>query len=197
MKKQRKKGFLNENYRLSWDYMKESSIYMLIVIFLLFFGAFLSLIYQPPEFVEAVRAFIESVLQETSGFGVSEMTIYILNNNLKNSFFAMSFGIILGIIPGFTALANGYVLGFVAEKSVLIGGPGILWRLIPHGIFEFPAIILALATGMKLGMFWFKNERKKELMRRLEGSLRVFLFVVLPLLIIAAIVEGILIILVS
>jgi uncharacterized membrane protein SpoIIM required for sporulation len=50
---------------------------------------------------------------------------------------------------------------------------------------------------MKLGMFWFKNERKKELMRRLEGSLRVFLFVVLPLLIIAAIVEGILIILVS
>ncbi len=195
--KKQKKGFLRENYSLSWNYVKESSVYVLIVIFLLVFGAFISLVYQPPEFIEAVKSFIESVLRETSGFGTFEMIIYILNNNLKNSFFAMFLGIIFGIVPGFTALANGYVLGFVAEKSILVGGPGILWRLVPHGIFEFPAIILALATGMKLGMFWFKSERKKELIRRLEGGLRVFLFIVLPLLIMAAIIEGFLIIWIS
>jgi len=39
----------------------------------------------------------------------------------------------------------------------------------------------------------FTAEKKKELVRRLEGSLRVFLFIILPLLVIAAIVEGFLI----
>lgn len=195
--KKERRGFLRENYSLSWSYIKESSAYILIVICLLLFGVFLSLIYQPPEFIEAVREFIETVLRETSGLGIIEMIIYILDNNLKNSFFAMFLGIFLGIIPVFTALANGYVLGFVAEKSVLLGGPLILLRLVPHGIFEFPAIILALAVGIKLGMFWFGHDKKKELIRRLEGSLRVFLFVVMPLLIIAAIIEGFLIIMIS
>lgn len=193
-KKEVKKGFLKENYTITWRYTKESHPYILIIIFLLFFGAFISLIYQPPEFIEAVKAFIDSVLNETQGFGVIEMIVYILNNNLKNSFFSMILGIIFGIIPIFTALANGYILGFVAEKSVAIDGPSVLLRLVPHGIFEFPAIILALATGTKLGMFWFGPEKKKELIRRLEGSLRVFLFLILPLLIIAAIIEGVLII---
>ncbi|HJX50295.1 MAG TPA: stage II sporulation protein M, partial [Candidatus Nanoarchaeia archaeon] len=69
----------------------------------------------------------------------------------------------------------------------------VLLRLLPHGIFEFPAIILALATGIRLGLFWFSDNKKKEFVKRVEGSLRVFLFVILPLLIIAAIIEGFLI----
>jgi len=192
-KKKRDDGFFRKHYSLSWSYIKECSTYILIIIFLLFFGAFVSFIWQPPEFVEAVKKFIESILNETAGFGVFDMIIYILNNNLKNSFFAMFFGIIFGIVPVFTALTNGYVLGFVAEKSVLAAGPLVLLRLFPHGIFEFPAIILSLAVGMKLGLFWFSSEKKKEFVRRLEGSLRIFLFVVMPLLIIAAIIEGTLI----
>ena len=140
---------------------------------------------------------MEKIITETSELSTAELSIYILNNNLKNSFFAMSSGIILGIVPALTALSNGYVLGFVSALGVSVAGPFILFRLVPHGIFEFPAIIIALGTGTKLGMFWFGKNKKQELLRRVEGSLRVFLFFILPLLVIAAIVEGILITLVS
>ncbi len=192
-KKIQKQGFFKENYSLSWKYIKESSVYILLVILLLFFGFFTALIYQPPQIVEAIKVFMESILRDTANFNVFEMMIYILDNNLKNSFFALSFGIIFGILPVFTALSNGYVLGFVSEKSVLVAGPLILLRLFPHGIFEFPAIILAMAMGVRLGLFWFSKDKKKEFVKRVEGSLRVFLFVVLPLLVIAAIIEGALI----
>src|SRR4030042_1884025 len=192
-KKKREEGFFRKHYSLSWKYIKESSVYILLMICLLLFGAFAALLYQPPLLVEAIKAFMESILNDTSNFNVFEMMVYILNNNLKNSFFAMIFGVIFGIMPIFTALSNGYVLGFVAEKSVLVAGPSVLLRLLPHGIFEFPAIILALATGIRLGLFWFSDNKKKEFVKRVEGSLRVFLFVILPLLIIAAIIEGFLI----
>ena len=38
---------------------------------------------------------------------------------------------------------NGYVIGFILEKSVLIDGLGVLWKLVPHGIFELPAIFIS------------------------------------------------------
>ncbi len=189
----KEEGFVKKNYSLSWKYIKESSTYILLVIFLLFFGVFTALIYQPPLLIESIKTFMESILRDTSNFNVFEMVVYILNNNLKNSFFSLFLGIFLGLVPIFTALSNGYVLGFVCEKSVLVAGPLVLLRLVPHGIFEFPAIILALAMGTRLGLFWFSSEKKKEFIKRVEGSLRVFLFVVLPLLIIAAIIEGLLI----
>ncbi len=193
----RKRGFLKENYSLSWNYIKESKNYILIIILLILFGAFTAMIYQPPELIELIKEKILFITQETEGLGPFGMIIYILNNNLRSSFFAMLFGIILGFMPVLSAITNGYFLGFVAGASVLEYGPIILWRLAPHGIFEFPAIILALATGTKLGMFLFKKEKKKELIRRLEGSMRVFLFIILPLFTIAAVIEGLLIILIT
>ena len=192
-KRVQKQGFFKKHYSLSWGYIKESAIYMLVVVFLLLFGIFVALIYQPPLLIEAIKTFMEGILRDTSNFNVFEMIIYILDNNLKNSFFAMFLGIFFGIAPVFTAFSNGYVLGFVSEKSVLVAGPLVLLRLMPHGIFEFPAIIIALAMGIKLGFFWFSDDKKKEFVKRVEGSLRVFLFVIVPLLIVAAVIEGFLI----
>lgn len=166
-----------------------------------YFSYFLALyyacsFYQPPEVIEMIKSFLQELLEKTQDLNAWQMIIFILNNNLKSSFFSMLLGFFLGIFPVLSAFTNGYVLGFVAEKSAILGGPGILLRLLPHGIFEFPAIILSLALGTKFGMFIFAEhgKRKKEFLRRLEQSLRVFLFVVLPLLIVAAIVEGILIV---
>ncbi|MEI6731787.1 MAG: stage II sporulation protein M, partial [archaeon] len=67
------------------------------------------------------------------------------------------------------------------------------WKIVPHGIFELPAIFVSLGLGIKLGAFVFGPERKKEFVRRALASLKVFVYVVLPLLIIAAIIEGMLI----
>ena len=143
--------------------------------------------------VDWIREFVKELLEETSGLNMWQMIVFILNNNLKSSFIAMLLGIFLGIFSVLTAFANGYVLGFIAEKSVKVEGFSVLLRLLPHGIFELPAVVLALALGTKLGFFWLARNKKKEFLKRLEQSLRVFLFIILPLLIIASIIEGILI----
>ena len=67
----------------------------------------------------------------------------------------------------------------------------ILWRLLPHGIFEIPAILISTSLGIRLGTD-FKNFKKN-----LKSAIRVFLLIIVPLLVIAGIIEGLFIGLVS
>lgn len=192
-KKIKKENFCKKHYSLSWQYIKECRNYIFFIVLVFLLAAVVALFYQPPIAVDWIREFIEDLLTRTAGLSRGQMIIFILDNNLKSSFIGLILGLAFGIFPVLIALANGYVLGFVAERSVQIEGLSVLLRLVPHGIFELPAVILALALGTKLGMFWFVRDKKKEFLRRLENALRVFLFVILPLLVIAAIIEGILV----
>jgi len=102
----------------------------------------------------------------------------------------MFFGIMLSIFPVLSALVNGYVLGFVASKVSAGSGFFVLWRLLPHGIFELPALFISLGLGLKLGTFVFQKKKLKTLREYLFETIRVFFFIIIPLLIIAAIIEG-------
>ena len=70
----------------------------------------------------------------------------------------MTFGVLLGIFPLMSVIANGYLLGFVVAASVRSQGILILWRLFPHGIFEIPALFLSLGLGLKMGTFIFQKK---------------------------------------
>ncbi len=197
--KNKKRNFWKEQYSLSWSYIKDLRNYILFILVVLLWSLILGLFYQPPEIVELIQKFLKDLLSRTEGLNIWQMILFILNNNLQTSFLSMLLGVFLGIFPVLTAFSNGYVLGFVAEMAINAEGITSLWRLFPHGIFEFPALILSLALGTKLGTFIFagKEKRKKEFIRRLKNSIGVFFLVVLPLLIIAAIIEGILIVVLS
>jgi len=186
-----KKEFFRSNYTQSWNYIKESKhfIYFIITLFVLFslIGSFLPV---PDAIAEQIFRFIEDLLQKTQGMSQGELTKFIFLNNLQGSFFGMVFGVVLGIFPIISIIANGYLLGFVASRSVQIGGVAILWKLFPHGIFEIPALIISLGLGLKLGFFIFQKNKIKSFKKYFWNSLRVFLFVIIPLLIVAAIIEG-------
>jgi stage II sporulation protein M len=115
---------------------------------------------------------------------------FIFFNNIQSSFIGMLFGIILGIFPVIAAVANGYLLGFVAETTAEEAGIFILWRIFPHGIFELPALFISLGLGLKIGTFIFKKNKLKTLAIYLLKSIKVFFYIVVPLLIIAALIEG-------
>ena len=190
----KKRGFLRENYKESLDYIRVSRnfIYSVIIVFLLFF--FIGFFIKAPGILEErILEFIKELLKKTAGMSQPELTSFIFFNNLQSSFIGMLFGIVLGIFPVLTTLANGYLLGFVAEKTVGKEGIFILWRLFPHGIFELPALFISLGLGLKLGTFIFKKNKLKVLGTYLLKSIKVFFFIVIPLLIIAAIIEGVLI----
>jgi stage II sporulation protein M len=190
-----RKDFFFENYKLSWKYIKESRnfIYFSIIIFLLF--ALIGFFVPVPESLRVkILEILKDIVKQTEGFNVFQMIQFIFVNNLKSSFFGIVFGIVFGIFPIISSLLNGYILGFVASLSVNAEGFIVLWKLFPHGIFELPAVFISLGMGLKFGTFIFEKKKKNALKSNLFNSMRVFLFVVIPLLIIAALIEGILII---
>jgi stage II sporulation protein M len=125
-----------------------------------------------------------------TGRSIPWMISFIFFNNLKASAFAIIFGIILGILPLLTVVVNGYLVGFVSREVVSVEGISAMWRLVPHGIFELPAIIFSIGLGLKIGMSIFS--KKRAIKYNFKESIRFFVFVVFPLLLIAAIIEGVL-----
>jgi stage II sporulation protein M len=192
--KKAKNHFLRENYKQSWNYIKESRnfIYIILIVFSLFFflGYF---IHVPENIVQLILEFIEELLRKTEGMSPVELISFIFFNNLQSSFFGMIFGIVFGIFSVISIVSNGYLLGFVSSRAAQSEGLLILLRLFPHGIFELPALIISMGLGLKIGTFIFQKKKIESLKNYLWNSLRVFLFVIIPLLFIAAIIEGILI----
>jgi len=191
----KKRGFnLKKEYKQSWKYIKESKnfIYISIGIFFAFF--ILAFFVSPTEeILNYIFTFIQELLEKTQGMSATELISFIFINNLKSSFFGMVFGIALGVFPILALIANGYLLGFVSSLTVVEYGILSLWRILPYGIFELPAIFISLGIGLKLGSFVFQKKKQKSFRDFLLNSLRVFLFIVVPLLIIAGIIEGTLI----
>jgi len=200
-KKVQKKSARKRNSRKSvrerrsmWEesvgYIKESRGYIYAIILMFVISAVIGFFWLTEiGFIEELLA--ELALQvETLGHGA--LIWFIFQNNLGSAFASMLFGIVLGVVPAFNALANGFILGYVFDRAAAVGGLGVIWYLVPHGIFELPAIFISLGLGVKMGTFIFakKGNRIKEFRRRFWSSLKVFLTVVLPLLIIAAIIEG-------
>ena len=116
-----------------------------------------------------------------------------LNNTIK-ALLVMVGGIALGILPVIFIFANGAAVGFVLYGS--IGSRGLLTALLailPHGIFELPAILLATSMGLLLGRSSIKKlfgGGETAIANELALALKFFGRIVVPLLFIAALVEA-------
>ena len=178
-----------KNYRASWKFIKESRRHILFVIALLAVSGIIGMFFQPALIIELIKKMIEELVAKTDGLNYFEMLWFIFQNNSGVALMSIVFGVFFGLFPLITTFFNGYVLGFVSGKAVELGGFSQILKLLPHGIFELPAIILALAFGLRLGMFIFADKPGPEFRYRLKNALRVLVFVIVPLLIFAAIIE--------
>lgn len=186
-----RKFSLKEHYVKSWSYIKESKNFIFLIIGFFVFSALIGFFVPASDLVTGkILEFIEDILSRTEGMNQVQLISFIFLNNLEASFVGFASGILLGIIPMIVTLANGYVVGFVSKMSVDAEGVVSLWRLLPHGIFELPALFISLGLGLKFGSFIFQKNKEESFRAFLVNSLRVFVFIVIPLLIIAAIIEG-------
>ena len=95
------------------------------------------------------------------------------------------------IVPVLTLLLNGWLIGLLSAAIIQERSVGyLLAGLLPHGIFELPAIFISLGLGLKIGSFIFQKKKIYSFNNYFWSSLRVFIFIVIPLLIAAAIIEG-------
>lgn len=185
------KSFLKKEYLTSWNYFKESRKFIYSIVGIFCFFSLIGFFIPAPDYIsDQILKFVEELLEQTKGMSHFEMINFIFLNNLQSSFFGMVYGAIFGVFPIIAAIVNGYLLGFISFKVVNVGGFLVLWRLFPHGIFELPAVFISLGMGLKLGTFILKDEKIESFKKFFLNSLKVFLFIVLPLLIVAAIIEG-------
>jgi stage II sporulation protein M len=192
----KKNSFLKDNYGACLKFLRESKDHVMVSlsVFCMFFIVGFGL---PIFFREQIFMIIEELILQFAGLGFFETISMIFLNNIQASFLAVILGAVIGLFPLFAAISNGYLLGFVARFAVEEGGILVLWRLIPHGIFELPAIILSIGLGMKLGVDVLLGRGWKKFEENLYEAMRFFLFVIFPLILIAGIIEGILVALIS
>jgi stage II sporulation protein M len=182
--------FFKKNYSACWKFFCESRWHIIFAlgIFTLFFIIGFAL---PIFFREKILDFIANMVVTLEGKSTLGLIGFILFNNLKVSFIAIVTGIGIGIFPLAIGIINGYLLGFVARGATAQGGALVMWQLFPHGIFELPAVIFSIGIGLKIGRDLFRKDDK--LRYNFKEGLRFFAFVIFPLLLIAGIIEGILV----
>ena len=190
-KKQKEMFSLKKQYKQSWEFLKESKNFIFWIIFLFFIftliGFFIPI---SDSLLKEILKFINELLEKTKGMSQLELIWFIFLNNLEVSFFGMVAGIFLGIFSIIFAISNGLFLGIVSALTVQEEGYSVLLSLLPHGIFELSAIFISLGLGLKFGSFIFKKKKKQCFENYFWNCLRVFFFIVVPLLIVAAIIEG-------
>ncbi len=122
---------------------------------------------------------------------LTAVIIFIKNISVMLISFALS--PLLGLVPVLTLAVNGWLMGFISVVVVQEESVGyILAGLLPHGIFELPALIMAQAAALSFGMMvilaLFKRERRDLLLPNLRRNLR-YLIIACALLLPAAIIE--------
>lgn len=198
MTKRKKQGLidlLREQVDISFNYIIESRRYVYSVIGFFIFSVLLGFFVIPlnAELSEMIRKQFGEILLKTENLNTIGFILFIFNNNLLVSFYTLFFGVALGIFPLAACLANGAVVGFALFEVYSVSGLSNFWMLLPHGIFELPAIFISIGLGVKFGAFIFSKEPRKAFLHRAVNSARVFIFIVLPLLVLAAVIEGALI----
>ena len=201
MKREENKNFkrskldIKTQLKEAFYYLKKSLKYVYFSIFIFIASGIFGFL--NADRLSFIDKLLEEIISQTVGLNSLELIFFILQNNLQSSLISLVGGIFFGVFPIINAITNGAVIGYVLSKSYQIAGPSIIWRLVPHGIFELPAIFISLGLGIKLGFSIFSKNKTREFKSRFYNSANTFLMIVIPLLIIAAIIEGILIALIG
>ncbi|NQE06098.1 hypothetical protein C5S32_09535 [ANME-1 cluster archaeon GoMg1] len=180
------------------EYLYSIRFYVLLVS-VVFVGAiiigyigFLSEIFNVP--LEWIQQLSENLKESTQVYPtwiifLAFFAVLFLNNSFT-CFLDIILGPLIGIFPLFSAFINGGLLGWFAKEQGLV----IFLAIVPHGMFEIPAFLLSAAIGLRLGREVLKRKGDRDLKKELRNGLRVFLILILPLLLIAALIESALIV---
>lgn len=116
--------------------------------------------------------------------------IFIFRFNLFRAFLVFISGFLFFLFPFFAPFFNGYLLGMILAIFPLSVSKLII-SILPHGIFELPALFLSSSLGAKAGSLILKKILKKQvvLTREIKSLFIIFLKTVPALLFFAAILE--------
>ncbi len=193
-------GWLKQQHSALWRFYREElgetlliTAAAFVIICLLAFAAGLFFLNLPDLVVSYFQQMLEGNDILTDEGGIDLLALF--GNNLR----ACGVSILYGFIPFLylTALAlgtNALILGVFAAFFINNGTSLLVYfaGIIPHGIFELSALLLAFSGGFLLcrRITQYVRKNTKGVMKPLMlNLLRVFIMHILPLLAVAAVVE--------
>ena len=142
------------------------------------------------QFLNFLKPIYEDIAKDIDPLNPSFYPAFkgILQRNVQVSLIAIGAGFFHKFFPKAIIFFNGLLIGIVIYALSLIGRVFETLLLIPHGIFEIPAIILATAFGISLSTKAEGNWIQRRV-RSFQKSWSL-IFYILGLLIIAATIES-------
>jgi stage II sporulation protein M len=148
------------SFRALFRHFREMRVYFLIVIGLFILGIVLGAYhFQEKWIVEQLKG-IQEIAKSVQGKDAKELWLFlaIFKNNVTAMLMMLVMGLFFGIMPLFSILLNGLILGYIGNLS-LREAPWFEFAkaIVPHGILEIPALFIAAAYGLKLGALTFRG----------------------------------------
>jgi len=134
---------------------------------------------------EEVGKSIKEKVGEVEGFKAF-MGIYINNFTIATSAYAL--GVLFGIVPWIIVFTNGFILGLVLTVVISSGALNpvkAILAVLPHGMFEIPAILTAATAGVMV----YRGLLKREGTELVYASLKLYVISAV-LLLVAAFIEA-------
>lgn len=180
--------------------IKENKNLMLISLGLFLLGSisgfyiFKVLLNNNPEVIDSFLKEFQDMFGPLKEMTSLELFVTIFYINTRTSFLIMVLGVFVGFFPFVSLWGNGTVVGLLYGKFIAEGGNSLvfLMGILPHGVIEIPAILIAASQGFRLGKEIISpppgKSRSESLRVNIRKGLKLFALII-PLLLIAALIE--------
>jgi uncharacterized membrane protein SpoIIM required for sporulation len=112
----------------------------------------------------------EKAKKDRLGGAHSTFAAELMSNNIKVSILTLGFGVTFGVLTVIELFYNGVLLGLVVGDYIIAGQTTfMLGWLLPHGVIEIPAILVAGQGGLLLGKAIIGYGDRASLDERLRG----------------------------
>lgn len=119
-----------------------------------------------PELLSTFQRFLDEIFRDILGREHLSLDFRSVLLIFKNNFFAsiliMFLGVIFGLPPLLGIALNFFIFGFLfAALFASQGFSGVLvffTAVVPHGLLEIPALLIAASFGLKLGVFYLPEK---------------------------------------
>ena len=176
------------NYTVAWATLRQARYGILIAMLVYALSCTGGWIYADAlGFFEQAAGSLANKFEGKQGL---DFIFSLFLHNLAATYIAMCLVTLWGLFPMVNAIANGLILGWLVGTE---NGPSLVdaaTMLVPHGLFEWPAMMTAWGVGLWRGAGYRFSAVPGTWFHRWKQANRVYFFIVLPLLLVAAIIEG-------
>ena len=147
----------------------------------------------PADFLFEEIAGLEETAEEIVGLPLLAIVFFILFKNVTSILVSFTLSPILLLVPITALVLNGWILGTISVVVAQEESLGfVLAGILPHGIIEIPAFLIAEAAALSIGatviVALFKKENRPQVAPAFKQNLR-YLIIAMVLLIPAALIE--------